>query len=138
MPRLGCDISAMIKQNVLFYWEWAFPLLTMGLLFAFVACAAPAPVSTIETECAPACPVDIQPEPVVVTPDRIAPSDRIPRITIAELKQKMESKANILIVDNRHKEEYDVDHIKDAVSAPLSAILAGEWKPPLDKELVFY
>lgn len=132
-------MSAMMKQKTLYYWKVALSLLALALLFGLMACATPAPVSTTETECAPACPVDIQPEPPAVASDRIAPSDRIPRITIAELRQKMESKANILIVDNRHKEEeYDVDHIKGAVSAPLSAILAGEWKPPLDKDLIFY
>lgn len=50
----------------------------------------------------------------------------------------MESKSDILIVDNRHKEEYDVDHIKGALSAPLSTIVEGEWIPPSDKEIILY
>lgn len=116
----------------------AFSLLSIGLLVLFMACAVPAQINTIQTESDLVCPVDIQSEIGATTPDRIAPSDRIPRITIAELKQKIDDNANILIVDNRHREAYDVDHIRGAVSVPLSVILAGEWKPPLDKELIFY
>ena len=127
-----------MKRNELHPRGMPLSLLAVAMLFISTACAAPASISTPEVDCVPACPVDIQPEPPVVTSDRIAPSERIPRISIDELRQMMESKANILIVDNRHKEEYDVDHIKGAVLAPLSAILAGEWKPPLDKELIFY
>jgi hypothetical protein len=64
--------------------------------------------------------------------------DRVPRISIEELKQKMDSGANILVVDNRHRETYDIDHIKGAVSAPLDDIIAGKWQPPADKELILY
>ena len=67
-----------------------------------------------------------------------APSELVPRITIEELLQKMESEADILIVDNRYKEQYDVDHIKGAVSAPLSTIIEGGWLPPSDKEVILY
>ena len=66
------------------------------------------------------------------------PSDLVPRITIEELLQKMESEADILVVDTRHEEQYDVDHIKGAVSAPLSTIIEGGWMPPSDKEVILY
>ena len=111
-------------------------LLTVVLLFSIVACAAPVPVSTTEHVCGPDCPTDTVTD--AASSGRISPSEMMPRITIQELQQKMRSGAAILIVDNRHKEEYDVDHIKGAVLAPLDAIIAGAWKPPLDKELIFY
>lgn len=113
-------------------------LLAVILLVALVACAAPAPATTPELEWAPTCPVDIQPGPPAELLSKPSPSQMVPRITIDELRQKLESKANILILDNRHKEEYDVDHIERAVSAPLSVILAGEWTFPPDAELIFY
>jgi hypothetical protein len=63
----------------------------------------------------------------------------VPRITIDELLQKMEdNNSNILIVDTRHADQYEVDHIKGAISVPLDTIIAGDWTPPLDKEIIFY
>jgi rhodanese-related sulfurtransferase len=50
----------------------------------------------------------------------------------------MDSGADILIVDTRHKEEYDVDHIRGAVLAPMDDIIAGKWQPPAGKELILY
>lgn len=131
-----------MKRNSLHFWKESLYLFAVILVVILVVCAAPAPAPTPEEECAPACPteplVQPPPEPPVVPPTRPSPSEMVPRITIAELQQKLESKADILIVDNRHKEEYDVDHIKGAVSSPLSVIIAGEWTHPLDKELIFY
>jgi 3-mercaptopyruvate sulfurtransferase SseA len=64
--------------------------------------------------------------------------ERVPRITIDELLQKMADNGNILIVDTRHAEEYEVDHIKGAISVPLDTITSGGWMPPADKEVIFY
>ncbi len=135
-----------MKRNSLHFWKESLYLLAAALaaalLVILMACAAQAPASVPQSECAPACPTEPlaqpPPEPPVVPPTRPSPSETVPRITTAELQQKLESKADILIVDNRHKEEYDVDHIKGAVSVPLSVIVAGEWTLPLDKELIFY
>ena len=69
---------------------------------------------------------------------RPVPEDSIPRISIDELKQKINSGDSILIVDTRHREEYEVDHIEGAVSAPLDDIISGKWQPPPDKELILY
>lgn len=107
-----------------------------ALLFPLIACAAPVPASIAQHVCGPDCPAE--PVAEAASEGKPSPSEMMPRITIQELRQKVESGANILIVDNRHTEEYDVDHIKGAVSAPLAAIIAGEWTPPPDKELVFY
>ena len=112
-------------------------LLILALLFPLVACAPSVPASTAE-ECAPACPTEPLTATSAETTARPSPSDTVPRITIDELRQKMESKANIVIVDNRHVEEYDVDHIKGAILAPLDTIVAGGWLPPPDQELILY
>ena len=64
--------------------------------------------------------------------------ESVPRITIDELLQKMADNRNILIVDTRHAEEYEVDHIKGAISVPLDTIVSGGWMPPADKEIILY
>jgi hypothetical protein len=69
---------------------------------------------------------------------RPSPEERIPRISLDDLKQKMDSGSDIVIVDTRHKEEYDVDHITGAISAPLDDIIAGQWQPPAVKEIILY
>ena len=74
------------------------------------------------------------------TPPR-SPADMIPRITIDELLKKITEKQDIVIVDTREEIEmqYDIEHIKGAVAAPLSVIIAGEWRPDnLDREIVLY
>jgi hypothetical protein len=80
--------------------------------------------------------------PEVGAPPPTEPSasllERVPRITIDELLQKIADKSNILIVDTRHAEEYEVDHIKGAISVPLDTITSGGWTPPADKEIILY
>ena len=88
------------------------------ILLVLLSCAPKAPDST------PSLPIDSTPTPPT-TPDstsRIPPSERVPRITIEELLQKIESNADILIVDTRTDVEtqFDAGHIKGAVPVPLS------------------
>ena len=77
--------------------------------------------------CAPTPPADLPTSP-----------DEVPRISIEELLQKMESGANILIVDTRSESEYLSGHIKGAVSVPFTTISLEEWQPPHDEEIVLY
>jgi uncharacterized lipoprotein YajG len=113
-------------------------LLPLVLLLALAACSAQTSTSIARHECTPDCPADIQPDLVPGQAPKSTPSGNVPRISIEELRQKMESKADILIVDNRSKGEYDIDHIKGAISVPLATIVAGVWAIPVDKELIFY
>lgn len=67
-----------------------------------------------------------------VTPD-ISPTDtpsstelppssflpEVPRISVEEVKKKLDTGANIVIVDSRSKASYDQAHITGAVSLPL-------------------
>lgn len=83
---------------------------------------------------------ETSPAPQEQTTARPSPEDRIPRITVDELYHKYLAGADILIVDARHTEEYESDHITGAISAPLEDILSGKWKLPedLNKEIIFY
>ena len=108
----------------------------MLILLAFVSCTPKVPDPT------PPQPLNPSPTPETI-PDstsRTPPSERVPRITIEELLQKLESHANILIVDTRADVEtqFDAGHIKGAVPVPLSKITEGRWIPPADKEIIFY
>ena len=52
--------------------------------------------------------------------------------------EKLNSTPLGFIVDTRHADQYEVDHIKGAISVPLDTITSGGWMPPLDKEIIFY
>ncbi len=112
-------------------------LLAAFLLVAFQGCSSERPASLNEAVTASAaCATDsqLQPENDV----KLSLSDMIPRITIQELKRKVDSNAAVVIVDNRSQAEYDLDHIKGAICVPLTTIVTGEWILPIDRELVFY
>jgi len=67
-----------------------------------------------------------------------AEPDEVPRISKEDLLQMVENGENILIVDTRPREDYDLGHIQGAVSAPLETIGTREWQPPPDKDLILY
>ena len=92
----------------------------------FASCTEPAPVSIQSPE-------DQEPSEETSLP---SPSERVPRITVEELFQKMEAGDDILIIDTRADVEavFDAGHIKGAVIVPLSEIFDGRWVPPPDKE----
>ena len=108
-------------------------LIAVTIPLAFTACTS---TTVSDNHAAP----DVVPQ--VDAPPSTGPSasllERIPRITIDELLQKMADNSNILIVDTRHADQYEVDHIKGAISVPMDTIIAGDWTPPLDKELILY
>ncbi|UCH51089.1 MAG: hypothetical protein JSV54_08880 [Chloroflexota bacterium] len=120
-----------MRQKVIYYLKELILPIAMLMLLVLVACTS-SPTSTLDATPKPTT------EPVQEPTARPAPSELVPRITIEELLQKMESESNILVVDTRHKEQYDVDRIKGAVSAPLSTIVDGGWTPPSDKEIILY
>lgn len=47
-----------------------------------------------------------------------ASPDEVPRITMEELKELMDSGANIVILDNRPRVSFDTGHISGAISLP--------------------
>lgn len=64
-----------------------------------------------------------------------------PRITKEELRDKLDKKADIVVVDVRSKDAYDKLHIKGAISIPLEEIEARHKKLkklPKEKEIVLY
>lgn len=115
-------------------------LFTMAVVLVLIAFTACAPLRQPEQSApeSPATVENITDNQTVTQTTHPIPEDSMPRISINELKQKIDSGADILVVDTRHREEYDIDHIKGAVSAPLDDIIAGKWQPPANKELILY
>jgi len=64
--------------------------------------------------------------------------EEVVRLSPEELAQKLESQADITLVDNRSRAAYDEGHIKGAIWVPLSIIRDGLWKPAPEQELVLY
>ncbi len=112
-----------------------FPVITIVLvLFSGGMNCTPSPAPTTTPTPAPA-----QPPSSSIEPGGIAlnPED-VPRVSKQELLQKLESQANIIVVDTRGKQAYDIGHIKGAIYIPYSELMEGRWQPPPDKEVIFY
>jgi len=62
----------------------------------------------------------------------------VPRISLEELKQRLDAGADLVVVDVRSKEEFDQGHIPGAVSIPYAEIEARYRELPGDKEIVTY
>jgi 3-mercaptopyruvate sulfurtransferase SseA len=105
--------------------NWRYLMAAALILLALFSCVPRTPASTPTT-----------PDSTPVTP----PSERVPRLTIDQLLQKIESHADILIVDTRVDvaEQFAAGHIKGAIPVPLSEITSGQWIPPADKEIILY
>ena len=62
----------------------------------------------------------------------------IPRITPEELNKMIESKADIVVVDNQPKTEYNKAHIPGAINLPWAMEIEGPVDLPYDKLLILY
>jgi rhodanese-related sulfurtransferase len=62
----------------------------------------------------------------------------IPRIKPEELNKMIESKADIVVVDNQPQTEYNKAHIPGAVNLPWAMEIEGPGDLPRDKPLILY
>ena len=65
------------------------------------------------------------------------PADAARRITVAELKQKLDA-GEAVVYDTRAKTAYDQEHIKGALSMPSNEVANRTGELPKDKLIVFY
>ncbi len=72
------------------------------------------------------------------TISNIAVALEIPRITPEDLKTMIESKADIVVVDNQPKSEYNKAHILGAVNLPWAMEIEGPVDLPRGKLLILY
>jgi len=68
----------------------------------------------------------------------IASAQEFQLIKPEELKKLIDSKADILVVDNQPKGAYDMEHIPGAVNFPWAMQIKGPVNLPRDKVLIFY
>ncbi len=63
----------------------------------------------------------------------------MPRISLEQLKEKLDAGADIVIVDVRSKEDFDEGHISGAVSIPWQQEIEARYTElPRDKEVIIY
>jgi len=115
--------------------EFVYIVVVITVLTATVGLSCLKPQSDVSVQITPPAPEKTPTSEPAPSPTLL---ERVPRISIEELLGKMEGNANIVIVDTRQEDQYNADHIKGAVSAPLATIVAGEWVPPGDKEIILY
>jgi hypothetical protein len=62
----------------------------------------------------------------------------VPRISLVQLKEKVDAGIDLAIVDVRSKEDFDEGHIAGAVSIPWKEMEARYTELPRDKEIITY
>lgn len=67
-----------------------------------------------------------------------ASESQVPRISPEELKEHLDKKEKVTIVDVRSVKEFDAEHIAGAISIPLHQILLREKELTREQEIVFY
>ncbi len=72
------------------------------------------------------------------TPTPTRGTVEVPRLSPDEVKEKLDSGADVVIVDVRSREAYDEGHIKGAISIPLSEVESRYNELPEDKEIIIY
>ncbi|HEU0184437.1 MAG TPA: rhodanese-like domain-containing protein [Blastocatellia bacterium] len=102
----------------------------VGLLLLNSACAAKQTGQATTAAAQPSAPAPAQ-QPVDA-------HGQVPRITVVELKQLM-AEGQVVVVDVRPAEAYNLEHIKGSINLPMDKIKAGEYKKlPHDKRIVTY
>jgi hypothetical protein len=109
-----------------------------SMLLPFSSCVPVSPAAT--TSPTPVSSPTPSATPVHVPPSVPTNPSKVPRITVADLKAKMDSGEKFLLVDTRFKEEYDYSHLPGAVLAEIANITSGKWIPQgsLDQEIIIY
>lgn len=128
----GKIIKTMIKTR---YWVVILTLLTLvsASLFACTSTSTPATSSV---------PIVISPSPTptnnsTAAKAKISPDD-VPRISVDDLKQKIDSGAKLEIIDVRSADDYKIDHIPGSTSVPIDEITNGSWYPIPGPEIILY
>ena len=75
---------------------------------------------------------------VLVIGSSIASAQEVQLIKPEELKKLLDSKADIVVVDNQPKVAYDMEHIPGALNFPWAMQIKGPVNLPRNKVLIFY
>lgn len=80
----------------------------------------------------------IQPQTPTPLPTATRGTVEVPRLSTEEVKERLDSGADLAIVDVRIKETFDETHVKGAISIPLSELEARYAELPKDREIIIY
>jgi hypothetical protein len=72
------------------------------------------------------------------TPKPPQNESEVPRISPAQLKERLDAGEDILVVDSRSAGQYAALHIPGSISVPLDQTQARLDEFPRDREIVFY
>jgi rhodanese-related sulfurtransferase len=75
---------------------------------------------------------------VLLITSSISSAQEVKSIKPEELKKLIESKADIVVVDNQPKGAYDMEHIPGAVNFPWAMQIKGPVNLPRNKLLILY
>ncbi len=107
--------------------------------------AAQATVKAAETAATAEAEEEMVEESDVVTPTEPSSenqvpstSSEVPRISVEELKERLDNGEAIVVVDSRSENEYDTKHIPGAISVPSVLAESPLDELPLDHEIVLY
>ncbi|MBI3941778.1 MAG: hypothetical protein HY326_02095 [Chloroflexi bacterium] len=85
----------------------------------------------------PSVAAQIPPQPLQVQPQPPAPTDNVPRISLADAVKKL-GQPTVLFVDARTAQEFQKGHIRGAVSIPAGETQNRLNEFPRDKDLIIY
>jgi rhodanese-related sulfurtransferase len=76
----------------------------------------------------------------MIVPDAFTATDPVPRITVQELKAKIDKGEDVIIIDVRAGREYEESKIKikGAVRIPIVKLDERSSELPRDKEIITY
>ena len=67
-----------------------------------------------------------------------APPEEVQRITVADLKARLDAGDDVVVIDVRIKGAYDIGHIRNAISMPIGDIPTKHQELNKDRLIVFY
>ena len=126
------------NPNVAYAVMIAGAIAVLGLVAWALSRSLNAPVaSPPSSTTTPAATIATAPPAPVPNADEEAAKAAVPRITVDELKQRLD-RNEVTLIDVRNKESYDAGHIKGAMHIPLPSTEAYLSFVPRDKPIVTY
>ena len=109
----------------------------LGLVAWALSRSLNAPVTSLPSSTTPTATIGTAPPAPAANVDEEAAKAAVPRISVDELKQRLD-RNEITLIDVRNKESYDAGHIKGAMHIPLASTEAYLSYVPRDKPIVTY
>jgi len=129
-------MTITVSRNALIF---VLAVIALGAIGYFIGSQVNKPPAgpTMVTATLPAAVADaLAPQPQVVQPTLVP--DTAPRISMADFKQQLDQRADMIIVDVRTADQYNLAHIPGAVNIPEMEVPNRLAELPKDKQIVLY